>query len=49
MVNIFPQYSSLVEMSHTKSGCDWGAAAEAGTMGEQVASERSEQATCIYI
>ena len=33
-------------MSHTKSGCDLGAAAEVGAIGEQVASERNELATC---
>jgi len=27
-------------MSHTKSGCNQGAAAEVGVIGEQVASER---------
>jgi len=37
-------------MSHTKSGHDWGAAAEAGTIGEQVAREWSKRATCyIYL
>jgi len=33
-------------MSHTKSGCVHGAAAEAGAIREQVASEQSELATC---
>jgi len=36
-------------MSHTKSGCDQGAAAEAGTITEQVASKQSELATCNYV
>jgi len=36
-------------MSQTKSGCNRGAAAEAGVIGEQVASEQSELATYIYI
>jgi len=34
-------------MSHTKSGCDHGAAAEAGVIREQVASKRSKQAILV--
>jgi len=37
------------EMSHTKSGCNLGAAAEVGAIGEQVASERSVRATCTTV
>ena len=33
-------------MSHTKNGCNLGAAAEVGMIGEQVASEQIVQATC---
>ena len=36
-------------MSHTKHGCDRWAAAEAGAIGVQVASKRSNLATCICI
>ena len=37
------------KMSHTKSRCDWrAAAAEAGAIGEQVASEWSKRPTVLH-
>ena len=35
-------------MSHTKSGHDWGAAAEAGTIGEQVAGSEASELLVIF-
>ena len=36
-------------MSRIKSGHDWRVVAEVNAIGKQVASEQSEQATCMYI
>jgi len=42
LINNSTKQFQRYKMSHTKSGHDWGAAAEAGTIREQVASERSK-------
>jgi len=43
-LSIIPHY----KMSHTKSGCDQGAAAEVGKIRQQIASKWSEWATGSY-